>query len=589
MSAATLSAFGKSNFADDNSTAESVATSWSAGDLIVVLGVTGDNGGTLNTPTATGLTFSLATATTGTNPTNTASRCKGYIWTATAGSSGSGTISASHGGSSQFSGIYVWVWSSHGGVGKVITDTTASAITTSMVRSGANSRVAWALGDWNATNDTTVTGTPGSSTQENAEFISGQFTTFAFDWPDQGSSGTTSYGISGFSSNRNMQLAIEILAGTGGTTNVSESDSATESDSGTVSATATGSDTGSETDSASASVTANSSDSGTGTDAAAVSATVPGSDSGAATETDSTSVTGTGSDTGSGSESASTFVTLSSSDSGTATDAQVSIVSPVSGSDTGTETETDSTNVTGSGSETGTGSESASTSVTASGSDSATATEAGTVGDTSSGGDSGAALEGATTLNATVPGSDSGSGSEAATASVTASGADSATATDAGTVQDLGATQITGSDSFAATDDQVSLDISGAPVSSGPTGGRYTGEGDESSIYPEFRAITGSDRAEFRDWLAIARDITPKPEPQLREPIRFTVRKLVKIDGSDGARATDASRFDQTIVVVGADTAAPAVEYGKVESLVDDTDMNIIGELLGIPLQEAGF
>ena len=63
MAAPTLNSTTSSTYTDASSASETVVISWSAGDVIVVLGATEDSTRTLNTPTATGLTFSsIATA-----------------------------------------------------------------------------------------------------------------------------------------------------------------------------------------------------------------------------------------------------------------------------------------------------------------------------------------------------------------------------------------------------------------------------------------------------------------------------------------------------------------------------------------------
>lgn len=61
-----------------------VTASWAAGDEVFVFGFTGINADTQNTPTATGLTFSLVTS-----YVNTGAEATIYLWRATAGSSGS--------------------------------------------------------------------------------------------------------------------------------------------------------------------------------------------------------------------------------------------------------------------------------------------------------------------------------------------------------------------------------------------------------------------------------------------------------------------------------------------------------------------
>lgn len=187
----TLSDYKASNWTDVVTTAEVTSSlTWSAGNLIVVVGMTEDNGYTLNTPTASGLTFSLVTS------SNTAGTCKVYVWQATAGSSGSGAVtSTTSDGSDRARGISAFAYSGSGGIGNTGAITNSAAKTISLIRSQDNSAVINAMGDWNAVNDTAVTGTPSGSTLRQADFVSARATFFVLDWPDQGTAGTTSYGI----------------------------------------------------------------------------------------------------------------------------------------------------------------------------------------------------------------------------------------------------------------------------------------------------------------------------------------------------------------------------------------------------------
>jgi hypothetical protein len=132
------------NFATTNPTKDTPVVSWLAGDLITVWGFTGDNATTLGAPTVTGLTFAnvLTTA--------VASRVKIYLWTATAGSSGSGVIAATE-GSNLEGGIVVKVWRRSGGFGAVssVGSGTTGAPTVSYTVTGLNSVVDGGFGNWN--------------------------------------------------------------------------------------------------------------------------------------------------------------------------------------------------------------------------------------------------------------------------------------------------------------------------------------------------------------------------------------------------------------------------------------------------------
>lgn len=208
----TLADYQESTFTDTATNDVSGSATWSAGDVIVVLGMTADNADTLGTPTAAGLTFAAVSGT----PTNTNSACKGYAWTATAGSGGSGAVTSA--GSAASKGISVFVFSGSNGIGGTAFSASLGSTTTqSLTRTGTNSHVVQIWGDWNAVNDTTVTWTPSGQTQQVADFHSGSATYFGASWGDQGASGTTSYGFSGFAGGSMTAITLEIL-GTADTT-----------------------------------------------------------------------------------------------------------------------------------------------------------------------------------------------------------------------------------------------------------------------------------------------------------------------------------------------------------------------------------
>jgi hypothetical protein len=217
MAAPTLVDYQQSNWADSVSTSEVTPTvTWQAGDFLVVLGATEDNASaTLNTPTATGLTFAAVTGT----PTNTANQTKLYAWTATAASSSSGAVTGSNSdGTGRARGIAVFVYRGSGGLGNKAVATGLGATTTqSLVRGSSNSAVVQVWGDWSAGTGTTVTWTPSGQTQRIAQFISGVASFFVANWGDQGSPGTTSYGFSGGNGTAFSAITLEITGSTSAT------------------------------------------------------------------------------------------------------------------------------------------------------------------------------------------------------------------------------------------------------------------------------------------------------------------------------------------------------------------------------------
>lgn len=169
---------------------------------------------------------------------------------------------------------------------------------------------------------------------------------------------------------------------------LSDSDSGTATDTGTVAATVPGAESGTGSDSGTASVTASGSDSGTGTDAGSVVQPTVGSDSGTGTEAGTVSAAVPGSESSSSTDTGTVSATASSSDAATGTDAGVP-------------------SVTGSSSDTGSGADTGTANVTAAGSDSATGVDDGTVVDLAatlvSGSDAGVGTDSGAVVDLTPP------------------------------------------------------------------------------------------------------------------------------------------------------------------------------------------
>jgi hypothetical protein len=204
MAAPTISAYSNSTATDTGGAGTEVtgSVSWTIGDVVVILGVTEDNGGKiLNTPTTGGSGLSFA-AISG-FPSNVASSCKIYGWSCVASATSSGTMTVTKGaGSGDRDVIAVWVVSGSDGVGNTSVSSatdTSNPYTTSLVRAGNNSAVLLAAGDWNATDDSTTTPSPSAGSTErmgdNAGRIAGIYNPYFANWADEGASGTTSYGI----------------------------------------------------------------------------------------------------------------------------------------------------------------------------------------------------------------------------------------------------------------------------------------------------------------------------------------------------------------------------------------------------------
>lgn len=186
-------------------TKSTAAVTWLAGDLVVVAAVNESANGTIAAPTATGLTFTAggAVGTAG-------SDCQANSWSVTAGAGGSQVVTSTGSGAFNW-GMGVWVWRGSGGIGTRATSITA-AKTVSLVRSGANSCVVFASGDFSTAATTGYSFTPTVAHDRQHAAQGTAYSVYVADFGDQGSAGTTSYGTAGeTSSGPFTNLALEIL------------------------------------------------------------------------------------------------------------------------------------------------------------------------------------------------------------------------------------------------------------------------------------------------------------------------------------------------------------------------------------------
>ena len=177
---------------------------WQANDLIIVVGGTESDVTTLNTPTATGLTFSLVISTGGVDNSPT------YLWQATAASSGSSAISSVNDGLG-CSGISAFVYRDSDGLGNNNFITGVTDKTISLTRGQANSSVVVVLVDFNATADVTTDPTPSGGVEREEDTLALRYTWWVTSWGNQGSAGTTSYGITNHTGDVDMSgIVVEI-------------------------------------------------------------------------------------------------------------------------------------------------------------------------------------------------------------------------------------------------------------------------------------------------------------------------------------------------------------------------------------------
>lgn len=205
--APTVSDYKISDWTDDTTSETTSTLNWSAGDLIVVLGLAEQGNRTLGTPTATGLTFSLVTSLNDTDGTDVAL----YVWTATAGSNGSSMISSTAIGDTAHRGLAAYAFSGSAGVGSTGTLDNSINKVVPLTRANSNSAVISVMGDWNADTDTTVTSSPVGGTVRQANLFAGRASFFLADWGDQGGPGSTSYGVADHGGTVDMSgIALEV-------------------------------------------------------------------------------------------------------------------------------------------------------------------------------------------------------------------------------------------------------------------------------------------------------------------------------------------------------------------------------------------
>jgi hypothetical protein len=220
----TVVSYGSSTFSDAGNTNEVVAgVSWQTGDIVLALGGVGNNAGAnqLATPTVTGgtgtgLTFSLLASV---NNNSAFDDAQVYVWSATAAGNGSGSIqSASSAGSSRRNGIGIFVFRGTDGLGTPVALDGSTAKTISLTRGGTNSHVVEILVDFNQVGDVVVDAAPSGAVRF-AEAEAGEADFFVLSWSDQGSTGTTAYGLTNHTGSVDMSgIAIEVLGTAGGGT-----------------------------------------------------------------------------------------------------------------------------------------------------------------------------------------------------------------------------------------------------------------------------------------------------------------------------------------------------------------------------------
>lgn len=220
MAAPTLTSQTGSTWSDRVNTDEVTGTlAWNSGDRVLVVGFTEDQTLTLDTPTATGLTFTALGS-----PITTNNSCWMHVWQATAASSGSSTVTGSRatGTGTGMRGIHAFTFGGCTGFTRTDGSTANLTETVSVTRGQANSMIVFASADWSAGGTGGLGWTPAGQTQVQAAHNASGATAFCGYWDDQGSTGTTSYGTTGLAGSNFNKLAVEVLGTAGASPVASE-------------------------------------------------------------------------------------------------------------------------------------------------------------------------------------------------------------------------------------------------------------------------------------------------------------------------------------------------------------------------------
>ncbi len=196
---------------NDSTTPKTATVSWAAGDIIVIRGASEQGGVVLGTPTATGLTFTLQAD----EGSGIGTECDASIWSAVAGSAGSGvTVSLSASGSSGFFGFHWGVYSGASGATGGTGNTNES---TTNLTTGTGDAVVMILADFAATNPFTQTPATGSGTA--TELVEGFFTQYSVgvvDWTGC-TAGTNAYGYTAYTGLTAASAFLVLTAAAGAT------------------------------------------------------------------------------------------------------------------------------------------------------------------------------------------------------------------------------------------------------------------------------------------------------------------------------------------------------------------------------------
>jgi hypothetical protein len=204
-----------------------VSTTVGNGDILVVAAAVEDTSFTLATTGAGGLTYTLRQQVT------TASNCGVYGWTAPSTSAQTFTQTITKSGGTADYGYDTFRFSGSDGVGASAKTNASGAPSLSITTTQDNSAIVVIVADWNAVsgssrtwrtvNGITPVATPGNGYERNYFLDGSAYTTYLAYYPDAGTAGAKTVGLSAPSGQKYAIIAIEIK-GTAGGSDVTGSD-----------------------------------------------------------------------------------------------------------------------------------------------------------------------------------------------------------------------------------------------------------------------------------------------------------------------------------------------------------------------------
>ena len=215
MAAPTFVSQGSSAF-DTNTTPKTVSITTQTGDRVVVIAISANASSPVSTaPTGNSQTYTQV-ASLGT----TSAHGRAIAWTMTETAGGTYNVSCTRPSGVNIWGFSVWVWrdsDGFGAVGAPTVNSTSNSVT--LTTTGANSGLCVASCDWNAVDGTTRTRRTinGSTGTERSYYRnSAEYTAYAQDYADCGSTGSVTAGYSAPTGQASAIIAVEVKGTAGG-------------------------------------------------------------------------------------------------------------------------------------------------------------------------------------------------------------------------------------------------------------------------------------------------------------------------------------------------------------------------------------